>query len=578
MRYTRLVSNTTRECPRSVRTPGNALLQRAGFIRPLSQGLYSFLPLGTRVVARITELIRREMRKLEGQEVLLPLVNPLDLWKRSGRDSLIEGEMIRFRDGAGKQMVLAPTHEEAMVELVKSVVSSYRQLPVFLFQFQAKYRNEARPRAGLLRTREFVMKDGYSFHRSETELNNFFPRVFAAYQRIFEACNVPVITAEAAVGMMLGERSFEFLMPSDAGEDAAVQCSGCGYTANQEVAVGTLDRPMEAPLPLDTVSTGGAVTMSELSRAVGRERSGLAKTMVYATGNELILAVVRGDQQVSAEKLARVVGASSLRLADRDELAFLGLDPASIGPVDLPLDVLELDLNVRVVVDEVVASTPNLVVASNDPSSHFVNVNFGRDFDSELVRDVARVLPGARCRHCGGELERVTVVELGNIFKLGDYYSRKLRLTLTDSRGRRFHPALGSYGIGIGRLLAAVAEANHDRRGLKWPVALAPYRFFLMGTGRSPKVQQVTEALHADLGDDVLYDDRRESISTKFKDADLIGVPYRIIVSARTLENGQVELLERGTRSVRRVSLANVRDVALELTGERLEPIAATDT
>jgi prolyl-tRNA synthetase len=570
MRYSRLVSNTTRDCPRSVRTTGNALLQRAGYIRPLSQGLYSFLPLGWRVIRRLTALIREEMRGLEGQEVSLPLVNPLSLWTQSGRGALAENAMIGFRDASGKQMVLAPTHEEAMVDLVKSVVSSYRQLPVFLYQFQTKYRNERRPRGGLLRTREFVMKDGYSFHRSATELNNFFPKVFAAYERIFATCRVPVITAEASVGMMHGDRSFEFLMPCEAGDDKVIRCASCGYAANMEVAVGSLDRDAETPLPLNTLPTGEATRMIDVSRITGRELNRVAKTMVYSDGSDIVLAVVRGDQEVSPEKLCRALGVSALHLAGPDELELFGLDPRAIGPIDLPLDILELHVNVRIVVDEAVASTPNLVVASNEPGHHFVNVNFGRDFEGELVADVSRVLPGARCVQCGGELEEQTVIELGNVFKLGDYYTRSLRLSLSDSRGRRFYPAMGAYGIGMGRLLAAVAEANNDRRGLDWPPALAPYPFFLMGIGRSPKVAATLEALHDDLGDAILFDDRRESISTKFSDADLIGIPYRIIVSARTLESGQVELLRRGSTSIRRVGVEHVREVVGEQSGGAL--------
>ena len=344
-----------------------------------------------------------------------------------------------------------------------------------------------------------------------------------------------------------------------------IRCETCGYAANREVAVGALDRTVEAPLVMDRVRTDGAVKMADLARRLEKLPDRLAKTMVYSTGSDLVLAVVRGDQQVSEEKLARAVSGSALRLADADELQFLGLDPRYIGPIDLPLEVLELDLGVRIVVDEVVASTPNLVVASNEPGVHFVNVNFGRDFESELVEDISRVVSGARCVHCGSELVEENVVELGNIFKLGEYYSRKLRLSLTDSRGRRFYPSVGAYGIGIGRLMAAVAEANNDRRGLDWPRQLAPYTFFLMGIGRSARVNAVLEQLHDDLGDEALYDDRKESISTKFRDADLIGVPYRIIVSRRTLEQGQVELLERGSTSVRRIALANVVSVAAEL-------------
>ncbi len=567
MRYSRLLGKTTRDYPRSVRTAGNALLQRGGFIRPLSQGLYSFLPLGLRVVSRLTELIRREMRALDGQEVLLPLVNPLELWQRSGRAALAADDLVGFRDASGRDMVLAPTHEEAMVALVKSVVTSYRQLPVFLFQFQTKYRNEARPRGGLLRTREFVMSDGYSFHRSATELNNFLPRVFAAYERIFAACRIPVITAEAAVGMMRGERSFEFLMPSEVGDDRVIRCECCGYAANAEVAVGTLNRPTGEPRPLTTVPSHGAVTMGELTSELGCGKEALTKTMVYSNGDELVLAVVRGDQEVSGEKLERVLATPGLRLADRDELALYGLDARAIGPLDLPLDLLELDVRVRIVVDDVVASTPNLVVSSSESGIHFVDVNFGRDFESDLVHDISRVLPGARCANCAHELVQQRVVELGNVFKLGDYYSRKLRLTLSDSRGRRFYPQTGAYGIGIGRLLASIAESNHDRRGLDWPPGLPPYPILLMGIGHSAKVASLLEALHDELGDTFLYDDRRESISTKFRDADLMGIPMRLIVSPRTLEEGKAEILERGSTSVRSVSVANVRAVVAELTG-----------
>ena len=567
MRYSRLLSHTTRDHPRSVRTAGNALLQRGSFIRPLSQGLYSFLPLGLRVVHRITDLIRREMLALEGQEVLLPLVNPLDLWQSTGRAIVAGDDLVGFRDASGRDMVLAPTHEEAMVALVKSVVTSYRQLPVFLFQFQTKYRNESRPRGGLLRTREFVMGDGYSFHRSATDLNNFYPRVFAAYERIFAACRIPVVTAEASVGMMLGDRSMEFLMPSDAGDDRVIRCERCGYAANAEVAVGTLNRPVDDPRPLTTVPSHGAVTMGELARVFDCARETLTKTMVYSNGDELVLAVVRGDQEVSGEKLERALATPGLHLADREELAFYGINPLAIGPIDLPLDLLELDVKVRVVVDDVVANTPNLIVASSTAGTHLINVNFGRDFQSELVCDIARVLPGARCSTCGAQLERQKVIELGHIFKLGDYYSRQLRLRLTDSRGRSFYPSIGAYGIGIGRLLAAIAESNHDRRGLDWPHSLAPYGFFLMGIGRSPRVVAALEALHDDFSDEILYDDRRESISTKFRDADLMGIPYRLIVSPRTLEQGQAELLERGSTSVRAVALDNVGTIIAELSG-----------
>jgi prolyl-tRNA synthetase len=406
------------------------------------------------------------------------------------------------------------------------------------------------------------MKDGYSFHRSFTELNNFLPRVFAAYERIFNQCGVPFVTAEAATGVMMGERSFEFLMPFESGDDTVVTCPGCGYAANSEVAVGHLSTQPEKPEPMGSIDTGEDYTMRRLAVSLGVPLRKLGKTMVYTAGNDIILAVVRGDQSVSAEKLARAVGLPVVFRAQREHAESLGIDPKTIGPVDLPMDLLGLDVSVRVVVDPVVAGSANLVFGSNEPGYHLTNVNFGRDFDSDLVIDISQVLPGAECVRCGTPLIEQRVIELGNIFRIGDYYSRTLRLTLPDSTKRQFHPYLGSYGIGIGRLMAAIAESNNDRRGLAWPVHLAPYHVFLMGIGRSPQVKRILDRLHDDLGDYSLFDDRPVSISAKFRDADLIGVPYRVVVSKRTAETGEAELLERGSTTVRRV---HVNDIFAEL-------------
>ena len=417
MRYSRLIS-TTRETPGAAQTPGHALLMQAGFIRELSEGLYSFLPLGSRVLANITRLIRAEMHRLEGQEVLVPLVNPADIWERSGRAALLGEELVQFSDRTGRRLVLAPTHEEAMVDLLRNAATSQRQFPIFLFQFQTKFRNEARPRGGLLRTREFEMSDGYSFHRTFAGLNNFVPRVHEAYLRIFRACNLPVVTAAAAADPLPGDRSLEFYMPWESGDDVLVRCSECGQAVNQEIAGGGHPQP------------------------------------------------------------------------------------------------------------ERVAET--------------------------------------RCIHCGAELRRERAVELGTIQRLGDSCTRRLKLLLTDGSGRRFFPHVGAYGIGIGRLMAAVAEANNDRRGLVWPVALAPFPCYLAGIGRAAVVSAAAEALHEELGDDVLYDDRRESINAKFRDADLMGVPFRLIVSRRTLDAGRVELLTRGSCRVEELPLAGAAQTVLD--------------
>jgi len=370
--------------------------------------------------------------------------------------------------------------------------------------------------------------------------------------------------------MMMGDRSYEFLMPTEFGDDLVIRCAECGYTANADVAVGDLESPDEEPGEVSRAVTGRAHTMDQLSGELGIPRSRLAKTMVYSHGDELIFAVVRGDQEVSPEKLRVLVKRAPLVLADRSELQFHGILADHVSPIGLPKDVMDMDLCVHVIVDDVVARTPNLTIAANEEGVCLTNVNHGRDFSGEIVGDISRVLPGARCHHCGGELVEERVLELGHIFRLGDYYTRRLKLSFTDATGRRFHPMMGSYGLGLGRLMAAVAEANHDKRGINWPPPLAPYRYFLMAIGRSVKLAKIAEGIHEALGDELLFDDRRVSISAKFKDADLIGVPYRIILSHRTVDRGEVELLARGMRSPRRLPIDGLA-AALDNLAEELD-------
>jgi prolyl-tRNA synthetase len=293
--------------------------------------------------------------------------------------------------------------------------------------------------------------------------------------------------------------------------------------------------------------------------------------MVYSSGDALILAVVRGDQEVSPEKLQRALGCGPIRLAEKEELEYYGILGDFVSPIQLPLDLLELDVSIVVVVDEVVADTPNLVIACNEEGVHLTNINFGRDFESDSVHDISRVLPGARCKHCGSELQRQRVTEVGHVFNLGDYYSRRMKFVLSDRQGRKFYPAIGAYGIGLGRLMAAVVEANHDHRGIVWPPGLAPYRCYLMSIGKSAKLAALADEIHEELGDEVLYDDRKESISTKFKDADLIGVPYRVILSPRSAEQGQLELLERRSGTLRRIPIEGARRALDDLEKESLK-------
>ncbi|MFW5994946.1 MAG: proline--tRNA ligase [Spirochaetia bacterium] len=559
MRYSQLFPKTMRGDPRRATSVGYRLLYRGGYVRSLGKGLFSYLPLGMRVVDKLQALLRDEMNRLGGQEVRVPMVNPMEIWEKSGRSDLVDADMIHFEDRLGRSMVLAPTHEEAMVEMLRCSVASYRDLPVFVYQFQEKYRNEERTRNGLVRSREFVMKDGYSFHNSFSDLNNFIPRVFRAYERVFAACNLDVIVAEAGVGYMGGERSYEFLFPSEAGDDFVMVCNTCGYAANREVAVHSGVRSAarsSRPREMKKIDTAGCDTMNRLSDCLSLPKSALAKTMVFSIpGDKLVMAVVRGDNVVSVEKLTRLLGVSVIRQARRKELIDRGLYPGFVSPL---FDRGQIS-DIPVVVDHGAADTANLVYGGNQDGVHFADVNFGRDFDADLVGDIARAEPQSTCSHCGGTLEEHRATELGNIFRLGTLYSKRMDFRVNDEHGRRVHPYMGSYGIGIGRLVQTIAEYNHDENGIIWPVSVTPFDVYLMVISKGFSVNQSAESLVQELGDTALFDDRAESIGTKFKDFLLLGIPFRVIVSTATVTDGTVELFDRRTGSTDHVAVESVK-------------------
>jgi prolyl-tRNA synthetase len=564
MRYSELFTKTLRQVPGRVRAPSHRLLLQGGFVRPVSKGLFSYTPLGVRVLHRITAIIREEMNNLGGQEVLVPVVNPLEMWAESGRDSLIERDMIRFKDRAGRELVLAPTHEEAMVELMRSGARSYRDLPQFLYQFQTKFRDEAKTRCGLVRAREFVMKDAYSFHRSFAELNNFFPRVFAAYNKIFRRCGVSVVAAQAGVGYMGGQRSYEFLLPSECGDDFLVSCNHCGYAANEDVAIGQKWSHQETPLPLRVVEVPERHSLTVVRQLLEVPRSKMLKSMLYRSLNGYVMAVVRGDQEVSEEKLAVVVGAPIIGPAQKGQLDELGLLGPWLAPIELPESARP---HLTIVIDDACAESSNMLTATNRAGRVYVDANFGRDFDADWVSDISRIPHGATCRHCGiGTLEREKAMELGNIFRLGDFYTRKMNYWVREEDGKKTFPYMGSYGIGLGRLLAAIVDANRDEQGIIWPAEIAPFRVYLMSIGKSLPVRETVEAIYAELGDQVLFDDRHESISHKLKDADLLGIPLRVIVSRDAVQEGYVEVGIRRdgrTQRVHRDELAATVDALL---------------
>lgn len=552
MRYSRLFTKTRTQIPKSIKSPSYRLLLQAGYLRPVSQGLFSYTPLGMRVIRNLKRIIHQEMQSLDGQEVQVPVVNPREMWQQSGRDDLIESDMVRFADRNGREMVIAPTHEEAMVELVRQGIRSYRDLPVFLYQFQTKFRDESRTRCGTVRAREFIMKDAYSFHRTYSDLNNFFPRVFAAYRRIFDRCQVPVIPAQAGVGYMGGERSYEFLMPSKCGDDYLVRCTDCEYAANEDVAVGRKEHIHEPLQPLESLDATDDASLNSVARRLEVPRERILKTMLFRSGASLIMAVVRGDHEVSEEKLARVAGRPVHGRATEAQLARFGMLGPWLSPLSLPDAARE---HTYIVIDDAAADSSNFLAAVNQRGAAVRNANFGRDFGADRVADIISVPEGAGCIHCAnGTLERVRAMELGNIFKLGDYYTRAMDLQVREEGGRSVYPQMGSYGIGLGRLMAAIVDANRDDRGIIWPVEVAPFQVFLMSIGKSLTVRAMCDRLYETIGPGVLLDDRHESISHKLKDADLLGIPIRVVVSRESVETETLELAFRDQESTYRVS------------------------
>lgn len=555
MLYSRLLGKSLREIPQDIKAKSHALLLQGGYIRPLAQGLFFFLPLGLKVIDNIKRIIRQEMSVLGGQEVQVPFINPYDIWVRGGRAALADKELVRFKDRSGKTLVLSATHEEAMTELVKSCAVSYRDLPVLLYEFQVRYRDEEKTKCGLIRTKEFLMNDAYSFHRSSSELNNFFPKMFAAFQKVLKRCRVTFITAESGVGYMGGEKSYEFLMPADFGDAVIIRCENCGYSANSDVAVGVKDSISGNPLPIERIETPGCTTMEKLGTFLNVPKSALAKSMVFKTTIGYIMAVVRGDYEVSVEKLSRLVREPVLRKADSEELEILGLIPGYLSPL------LENPGKLRVVIDDTVANHANLICGANEDGFHYRNVNFGRDFETELVGDIAQIMADNQCIQCGRPLKELQAMELANIFKLGDFYPRALNLTIRNDNDTLIFPHMGSYGIGLGRLLSAIVECNHDDRGIVWPPHLAPFKAYLMGIGKSIAMRKEVERIHEEYQDEILFDDRPESPGVKFKDADLIGIPLRIVVSPRYLQEKKVEFHDRRTGRTWLVDVPDVQKV-----------------
>lgn len=558
MLMSRLFSQTRREVPADAELPGHQLLIRAGFIRSLAAGIFTSMPLARRSLAKIEAVMREEINAIGGQEISMPVVQPADLWKETGRWYQIGSEMGRFKDKSERDMVLAMTHEEAVGDLVRNEVRSYRQLPALVYHIQTKWRDDPRPRAGLIRAREFTMLDSYSLDAGWEGLAVQYQAHYDAYRRIFAHCGVPAVTVESDTGMMGGREAHEFMYLSPWGEDTLLHCPVCGYAANREVA--EFQRPEAEPeeaLPLQKVATPGAKTIQDLAAFLDIPAARTAKAVfLMATParqeleqpvrEEFIFAVVRGDMELNEVKLANRIGASALRPATEEEIKVLGAAPGYASPVGLDLrwgD--DAAMPVRVVVDALIPHSPNLVAGANEEGYHLLNVNYGRDYTAEMTADIVSAEEGNACPYCGFGMRVSRGVELGHIFKLGTRYSEALGCTFVAEDGSSQPVIMGSYGIGLGRLLACIAEEHHDDKGLCWPASVAPYLVHIVSlpdkSGQAEAAAwKVNEQLQA-AGVDVLLDDRTASPGVKFNDADLLGMPIRLTVGERGLKQGGVE-------------------------------------
>lgn len=551
MRMSNLFSQTLREAPSEAEIPSHQLLLRAGFIRQLAAGIFTAMPLAKRSLTKIEDIMRQEINAIGGQEMTMPVVHPAELWKETNRWYEIGSEMGRFKDKNNRDMVLAMTHEEVVADLVRKEIRSYRQLPCLIYHIQTKWRDDPRPRAGLIRVREFTMKDSYSLDADWEGLDEQYRAHYQAYFNIFNRSDLPVMAVKSDVGMMGGKMAHEFMYLTPVGEDTLLICPNGDYAANRHIARFKKEPLHEEELkPLEKVSTPETKTIEGLANFLNLPKSKTAKAVFLmadiseAEGSrqQFVFAVVRGDMDLNEVKLANAVGAKELRAATEEEIWAVGAVPGYASPRGLE--------GVLVVVDDIIPESPNLVAGANEEGYHLLNTNLGRDYEADIVTDITTAQEGNACPVCGEALEEMRGIEVGNIFKLGSRYTEAMGAYYLDKDGKEKPVIMGSYGIGSGRLLASVAEAHHDENGLIWPVSVAPYHIHIvvLGGKQSKDPEEVAERLYAEmraLGMEVLYDDRDESPGVKFNDADLIGLPLRITVSERSLQNGGVEFKRR---------------------------------
>ncbi len=567
MRVSKLFFQTLREVPTEAEVISHQLMLRAGLVRQVAAGIFDYLPLGQRIKNKIETIIREEMEALGGQEVTLPMVQPAEVWQQSGRWYEMGDDMARFQDRNGRDMCLGMTHEELMADLAGQIVNSYRQLPFVLYQIQTKFRDEPRARGGLIRVREFTMKDAYSFDRDHAGIDAFYPRIYQAYFDIFRRCGIDVVAVESDTGMMGGTLAHEFMALTPIGEDTLLLCDACSYKANRQIA--TFQKSVAetaAAHDLEEVHTPEVTTIAALAEFLQISETATAKAvflMAEMQGadqqpyEQFVFVVIRGDMELNETKLTNAIKARRLRPATLDEIRAIGAEPGYGSPISIARD------KVLLLVDELIVQSPNLVAGANRKDWHYRHTNYGRDYTADLVTDLAAAGDGAACPQCGAAMRAVRGVEVGNIFKLGTKYSVAMGAYYLDEKGDKHPIVMGSYGIGSGRLLACVIEHHNDELGIRWPISIAPYQVMLVSLGneRTPEVTAAADQIYQQLRDagvEVLYDDRDERAGVKFNDADLLGIPIRLTVGGKGLKNGIVERKVRRTGESGEIALDNL--------------------
>lgn len=555
MRFSSLLGRTLRQAPSDADTISHQLLVRAGMIHQLAAGIYSYLPLGWRTIRKIEQVVREELDAAGGQELLLCSLQPIELWEKTGRDKAFGRGLFTLFDRKDRKLCLGPTHEEVITDLVAGYLQSYRDLPLLPYQIQTKFRDEPRPRGGLLRVREFSMMDLYSFDADENEADINYRKMIQAYNNIYQRCGLATLMVEADSGAIGGKDSHEFMAITESGEDEVLHCPNCGYAANMEKAQSIKPAgPTEELMPMEEVATPGKKTIDEVAGFLGIPPSKTLKAVFYSADGEIVFVTIRGDLEVNEIKLKNALKCFDLLLATDNEVEEAGLVAGAASPLGMS--------GIRTIADDSITMGSNLVGGANRPDYHVRNINYPRDFQVDMMLDIAMANPGHSCVKCGETLSLARGIEVGHVFKLGTVFSEKLGATFLDHQGHQRPAIMGCYGIGIGRLLAAIIECNHDDKGIVCPPLVSPYQIYLCTLGTDdPEVSTTAEEIYTTLQErnwEVLFDDRAESPGVKFNDADLLGIPLRLTVSPRNLKKQSVEVKWRNEKDSQLVPLSKL--------------------